>query len=80
MYMSDLRHIHDPVLSSLKMEGIRLFLFHLIVFVHLHLGLPSGLFPRRVPMCISPPHNCATLPLIIVDLTTRIMFGEGKGR
>jgi hypothetical protein len=25
MYMSDLRHIHDPVLSSLKMEGIRLF-------------------------------------------------------
>jgi hypothetical protein len=25
--MSDLRHIHDPVLSSLKMEGIRLLLF-----------------------------------------------------
>jgi hypothetical protein len=24
MYMSDLRHIHDPVLSSLKMEGMRL--------------------------------------------------------
>jgi hypothetical protein len=24
MYMSDLRHIHDPVLSSLQMEGIRL--------------------------------------------------------
>jgi hypothetical protein len=24
--MSDLRHIHDPVLSSLKMEGIRFFL------------------------------------------------------
>jgi hypothetical protein len=23
MYMSDLRHIHDPVLSSLKMEGVR---------------------------------------------------------
>jgi hypothetical protein len=22
MYMSDLRHIHDPVLSSLKMEGL----------------------------------------------------------
>jgi hypothetical protein len=27
MYMSDLRHIHDPVLSSLKMEGIRLLYF-----------------------------------------------------
>jgi ribosomal protein S8E len=24
MYMSSLRHIHDPVLSSLKMKGIRL--------------------------------------------------------
>jgi hypothetical protein len=27
MYMSDLRHIHDPVLSSLKMEGIRILFF-----------------------------------------------------
>jgi hypothetical protein len=26
MYMSDLRHIYDPVLSSLKMEGIRFFI------------------------------------------------------
>jgi hypothetical protein len=26
--MSDLRRIHDPVLSSLKMEGIRYFLSH----------------------------------------------------
>jgi hypothetical protein len=25
MYKSSLRHIHDPVLSSLKMEGIRFF-------------------------------------------------------
>jgi hypothetical protein len=29
MYMSDLRHIHDPVISSLKMEGI-----HLLFSVH----------------------------------------------
>jgi hypothetical protein len=27
MYMSDLRHIHDPVLSSLKVEGIRILFF-----------------------------------------------------
>jgi hypothetical protein len=27
MYKSSLRHIHDPVLSSLKMQGIRLLLF-----------------------------------------------------
>jgi hypothetical protein len=25
MYKSSLRHIHDPVLSSLKMKGIRFF-------------------------------------------------------
>jgi hypothetical protein len=31
MYISDLRHIHDPVLSSLKMEGIRL-LFYCILY------------------------------------------------
>jgi hypothetical protein len=30
MYMSDLRHIHDPVLSSLKMEGIRLLFLYVI--------------------------------------------------
>jgi hypothetical protein len=56
-----------------------LFLMHLIVFFNLRLGLPSGLFPRHV-MCISPLHHCATLPLIIIDLTTRVMFGKGKGR
>jgi hypothetical protein len=27
MYMSDLIHVHDPVLLSLKMEGIRLLYF-----------------------------------------------------
>jgi hypothetical protein len=27
MYKSSLRHIHDPVLSSLKMKGIRFFFF-----------------------------------------------------
>jgi hypothetical protein len=40
MYMSDLRHIHDPVLSSLKMKGIRLFLF---------VGLDEGeVYERKV--------------------------------
>jgi hypothetical protein len=31
MYKSDLRHIHVPVLSSLKMEGIRLLLSYNMV-------------------------------------------------
>jgi hypothetical protein len=39
MYMSDLRHIHDPILSSLKMEGIRYFY---LVVVH-NQSIPVGL-------------------------------------
>jgi hypothetical protein len=35
MYMSSLRHIHDPVLSSLKMKGIRL------LFILVPLPLPQ---------------------------------------
>jgi hypothetical protein len=35
MYTSDLRHIHDPVLSSLKMEGIHFFLSFFFFFVAL---------------------------------------------
>jgi hypothetical protein len=33
MYMSDLRHIHDPVLSFLKMEGLRLFYYVFFCFL-----------------------------------------------
>jgi hypothetical protein len=35
MYMCRLRHINDPVLPSLKMEGIRVFFFVLfyVMFV-----------------------------------------------
>jgi hypothetical protein len=32
MYVSDLRHIHDPVLSSLKIEGILSFFFFFFFF------------------------------------------------
>jgi hypothetical protein len=32
IYMSELRHIHDPVLSSLKTEGTRFFLQTLYMF------------------------------------------------
>jgi hypothetical protein len=36
MYLSDLRHIHDPVLSSLKMEGIRFLFICLLILSTLH--------------------------------------------
>jgi hypothetical protein len=41
MYMSDLRHIHDPVLSSLKMEGIRLLFFLLLAASYRFISLVS---------------------------------------
>jgi hypothetical protein len=34
MYKSSLRHIHDPVLSSLKMKGMRLLFFASSYEVH----------------------------------------------
>jgi hypothetical protein len=49
MYKSSLRHIHDPVLSSLKMKGIRLlyFILHMGSFVDDMLDLsPLGLSNR----------------------------------
>jgi hypothetical protein len=33
MYMCRLRHINDPVLSSLKMEGIRLLYIQIFIFL-----------------------------------------------
>jgi hypothetical protein len=40
-YMCRLRHINDPVLSSLKMEGIRL-LFHLLL-IYFHIPVSENL-------------------------------------
>jgi hypothetical protein len=51
MYMSDLRLIHDPVLSSLKMEGTRLLLF--IVSLPLPQPAPTPTPPR------TRAHTCA---------------------
>jgi hypothetical protein len=37
MYKSSLRHIHDPVLLSLKMKGIRLLLYlYIYIYIHTH--------------------------------------------
>jgi hypothetical protein len=47
MYMSNLRHVHDPVLSSLKMEGIGLFSFYFLFFIFFAVAqyTPSGPWP-----------------------------------
>jgi hypothetical protein len=46
MYMSDLRHIHDPALSSLKMKGISTFLFIYCDMISTRV-LPGGI-PRDI--------------------------------
>jgi hypothetical protein len=38
MYKSSLRHIHDPVLSSFKMKGIRLLFFFVSVALRPNAG------------------------------------------
>jgi hypothetical protein len=43
MYKSSLRHIHDPVLSSLKMKGIRLLLFNALCILSLFNGIDVGI-------------------------------------
>jgi hypothetical protein len=48
MYMSDLRHIHDPVISSLKMEGISFFLFP-----HSCLSLKAEMWRKRASLALS---------------------------
>ena len=69
-----------PILIQINPVHFILLLMLLIAFFHPRLALPSGLFPPHVPMCISPLHHCATPPLILVDLTTPVIFGKGKGR
>jgi hypothetical protein len=58
MYKSSLRHIHDPVLSSLKMEGIRLLLFiysSFFCFLTASMSISAILVTR----CIC--HTCNTI-------------------
>jgi hypothetical protein len=53
--MSDLRHIHDPVLSSLKMKGIRL-LFFSYMCVNIHFLNKSVCFKKFYSIFV--PKKC----------------------
>ena len=54
----------------------------LILSSHLRLGLPSGLYPSGFPIktlhtpLLSPIRATCTAHLILIDLITRIIFGE----
>jgi hypothetical protein len=57
MYMSDLRHIHDPVLLSLKMEGIRL-LFHCKQQLYMSYGFADSMRAGSCSQAVSKPLLC----------------------
>jgi hypothetical protein len=70
MYMCRLRHINDPVLSSLKMEGICLLLFSIHMCITLHVSSvkrSSSEVPRRtyslqfLCLCLSAALSCKFL-------------------
>jgi hypothetical protein len=48
IYMSDLRHIHDPVISSLKMKGIYLLFFYVSLNISPFIFLSES--PVREPL------------------------------
>ena len=55
--------------------------FHLNIIFHLHLGIPSGLFPSVFPTKpskhLSSPHTCYMPPyLILLYLMPRTIFGQ----
>jgi hypothetical protein len=74
MYKSSLRHIHDPVLSSLKMKGIRFFFFFLhFAFCILHFAQDVGViyicdissFSREVnENCALPGYYAASVAIV----------------
>ena len=45
----------------------------LLLFSHLYLGLPSGLFPSGL---LSPIHGSCSTHLILLDFIMRVIFGE----
>ena len=83
-------HIHKcpplvPILSKLDPVHIPTSYFlkiHLNMSSHLRLGLPSGLFPSAFPTktlytrLLSPIRATCTAHLILLDFTSRTIFGE----
>jgi hypothetical protein len=61
MYKSSLRHIHDPVLSSLKMKGILSFLLvfnFVFINISLYTVLPSVFL---VILFVDFPEDCCSI-------------------
>jgi hypothetical protein len=72
--LSQIIPVHVPKTNFLKI--------HLTVISHLRFGLPSGLFPSYFSTrtlynpLLSPTHATCSAHLILLDLITRIIFGE----
>ena len=82
-------HKHPPSVAILSQinpahasSSSNVLKFHLILFSHLRLGFPSGLFPSGLPprtlyAPLKPPIRATCLAhLILLDVVTRMIFGE----
>ena len=74
LILSQINPVHAPTSHFLKI--------HLNIIPHLHLGLPSGLFPSGFPTktlytpLLSPIHAICPAHLILLHLITRTISGE----
>ena len=77
------RHLsyHEPDQSNPRHHS-NSWTYNFILSSHLRLGLPSGLFPSYSPtkilyaLLLSPMRVICPAPLILLDLITRVIFGE----
>jgi hypothetical protein len=80
MYMGDLRHIHDPVLSSLKMEGIRLLFLIVEWFRHVKTVNLKFVCTCIITIQINQPTRCNNFPSLLIDVYLQLNTFRASSR
>jgi hypothetical protein len=61
MYKSNLRHIHDPVLSSLKKKVYFLFLYFLFILEPQNLGILTQIFTKNLDLNFGKKNSLSSI-------------------